>query len=138
MEKIINPKIRTEIVTVNVGASVANIYNFGQLPNIREAKRIERIEAYDASQVALTPDNKTVISNAVLKKTFLKLVERGGSNAEIHHIPLWDISQQQSATKVDNINCQTIDWEKSTINIPDTTGLSANESFVFKVRYEKP
>jgi NH3-dependent NAD+ synthetase len=137
MEKEINPLIRTEVIELNIGANVTTSYNFGQLPNLRTAKRIIRVEAYDRTQVSKTLSNKDVITNAVLLKSYLKLVELGGTQATIHTLPLYDISQQQNAMVVENINCQPIDWEKSTINIPETTGLSANESFIIKVKYIK-
>ena len=137
MDKEINPLLRTEVIEVNVGANITNAYNFGQLPNLRTAKRIIRIEAYDRNQVSKTLSNKDTVTNAVLLKSYLKLVELGGTQATIHTLPLYDISQQQNAMVVENINCQAIDWEKSTINIPETTGLAVNESFILKVKYIK-
>ena len=133
----IHKNIRTEVVELNIGSSVGNSYNFGQLPNIREAKAILSIEAYDVSQVALSPNNKNVITNTVLKKSYLKLVELGGSAATIRTMPLYDINSQGTAKKVEELNAQPIDWEKSTVLVPETTGLTANESFIFKVKYLK-
>lgn len=138
MQVEINKKLRTEFVTINVGANNGNnSHNFGQLPNIRDALYIKRVESFSASSVAITLDGKTVISDVVLKKSFLKLVELGGSNAEIHVFPLWDLNQNASNLEVKDINCQAIDWEKSGVYIADTTGLNANESFAFKIVYEK-
>jgi hypothetical protein len=137
MEQEINKSIRTEIIELNIGANVTTSYNFGQLPNLRTASKIIRIEAYDRTQVSLSLSNKAVVTNAVLLKSYLKLVELGGTQATIHTLPLYDISQQQNAMVVEDINCQPIDWEKSTINIPETTGLAANESYLIKVKYIK-
>lgn len=128
---------RTEVVTINVGSNITNSYNFGQLPNIRAAEYIRRIECYNADQVSFTPDNKAVISAAVMKKSYLKLVELGGSNAEIHVYPLWDINQSSENVNVKDINCQAIDWEKSGVYIAEITGLTANQSFTFKIEYQK-
>lgn len=137
MEKEVNKLIRTEVIELNIGANIANSYNFGQLPNLRQASKILRIEAYDRNQVSKTLSNKDVITNTVLLKSYLKLVELGGTQATIHTLPLYDLSQQQNAMIVEDINCQPIDWEKSTINIPETTGLAVNESFLIKVKYIK-
>lgn len=134
----INKKRRTEVVQINVGANnTAGSFFFSQLPNIRAAAKIERIEAYDVTQVPLTLDNKAVISAAVLKKSYLKLVELGGTNAEIHVFPLWDLQQNTSNLLVADLNSQAIDWEKSGVFNPDGTGIAANESYLFKVVYIK-
>ncbi|MEO5892267.1 MAG: hypothetical protein ABIQ31_18615 [Ferruginibacter sp.] len=128
---------RTEVVEVNVGTSITTAYNFGQLPQLREATKIVSIEAYDVTQVALSRLNKTVISNTVLKKSYLELVERGGAGAVIATVPLMDISKQTAASIIDQQDFPTIDWEKSVIRVAETTGLNANESFIFKVKYIK-
>ena len=133
----VNPLRRTEVIIINIGSNITTSHNFGQLPNLRKAEMIEKIESFDVSQIPLTPDNKTVVTNAVLKKSFLKLVELGGSNAEIHTLPLVNINQTSTNLNVKNINCQPLDFEKSTVNIPDTTGLAANNCFMFQVTYIK-
>lgn len=135
---MVDKNLRIEVIEVNVGGpAIANAFNFGQLPNLREAAEIISIEAYDGAQVSVSPLNKAVISNTILKKSFIKLVESGGSNALLATLPLVDISKQNAASVIEKLNLPTIDWEKTTINIAETTGLSANESFIFKVKYLK-
>lgn len=130
---------RTEMVTVNVGTNnAAGFFNFGQLPNIRTATQIIRIEAYDVTQTPLTPDGKTVISANALKNSYLRLIARDGNSAEVRMIPLWDINQNTSNLDVKDINCQGIDWEKSQIISTNPATVNANESYLFKVEYLRP
>lgn len=134
-------KIRTELVEVNIGALTTAGYNFGQQPSLREAKRIVSVEVYSATQVSKSPTNKTVVSEAVISKTFLRLVALGQQDVTLHTIPLFDLMKQYGGQVnnlvIEKINAQPIDWEKSTFQTVETTGLSVNESFLFKVVYEK-
>lgn len=136
MERTINPYVRTETIELNV-TSINQNQNFGQLPNLREAEMIESIEAYHAGQVSKSLNGKTVISEAVLKNSFIKLVEIGGTQSTIRTVPLYDINSQDTAKKIEPLMCQAIDWEKTTVYLADTTGLNVNESFLFKVKYVK-
>lgn len=136
MERTINPRVRTETIELNVVAVNQNL-NFGQLPNLRQAEMIESIEAYHSGQVTKSPNGKNVIAESVLKNAYLKLVEIGGTQATIRTVPLYDINTQGTAKRIEPLNCQPIDWEKTTVYLPDTTGLNANDSFIFKVKYVK-
>ena len=123
---------RTEVIEINIGSSIANAYNFGQLPNLKNAKRIISIEAYDVAQVTLSRLNKSVITNAILKKSYLQLVAADGSNAVIATLPLVDISKQTQASVIERQNFPTIDWEKSTVNVAETTGLNCKRKLYFQ------
>lgn len=129
--------IRIEVIELNVGSSLTQAYNFGQLPNLRDAARIISVEAYDNGQVTLSPLNKSVVLPAVLKKAYLELVESGNTNAVLVKVPLVDISKQNAASVIEKLDLPTVDWEKSQVKIPELTNLSVNESFIFKVKYVK-
>jgi hypothetical protein len=130
-------KIRIEIVELNILAAITNAYTFGQRPNLQAAEQIISIEAYDVTQITLSPLNRNVISNAVLKKSFLQLVSSDGGDQTIATLPLYDISKQTASSVIEQQNFPGIDWEKSQIKVADTAGLNVNDSFLFKVKYIK-
>jgi hypothetical protein len=67
--------------------TTTKLYNLDQNPTLQEARRIVKIEAYDASIMTVTPDGNTPLSTADLKKASLVITDVNQKQA-IQNIPL--------------------------------------------------
>lgn len=130
----INEKIRTELVEVVIANTTSNEFILGQLPNLRNAKAIHKIETFRTAQVSKTPSGKTVANDTVFFKSFLVLI---AGDTQIRQIPLVSLNKNTNGTSVDPVHTQTIDPEKSKIFIGELTGLVAGEAFLLQITYEK-
>lgn len=131
----INPNLRTEVIEVLIGNAGASEFIIGQLPNLREAKSIKRIESFHVGQVSLSPSGKAVVATAVHQKAFIRLINR--DNVEFRSMPLISLSKVTNGSTIENVNTPQIDPEKSKIVVGNTTGLTANEVFLLEITYEK-
>ncbi len=127
--------IRQKIVEVTVNNNAVKQFALGSLPDIREAKAIKRIEAYNVSQLSVSPTEKAVINIDVFNKSYLKLVNPQGT--ELRNFPLSSISKTINGTDIPDLNIGPIDPEKSVIQVGNTAGLVAGEVFLLVVTYEK-
>lgn len=132
----INPRIRTELVEVQIQNIGVNEFILGQLPNLRTARRIIKVEALLVAQVTLAPSGRTNVNAAVFNKSFLRLIN--SENVEYRQLALPSISKVGNGTEIPDINTPQIDPEKSKIVVANTAGLVNTESFLLQVTYEKP
>ncbi len=131
----VNPKIITRLFEYVVDSAGITEFSLRNDAELRDAARIIKMEAFANSQVPFSPERRPVVSDAVFKKSSIKLVNNGGR--ELRHIALPSISKSVNTFFVDNINVQAIDFEKSKILIGEATGVVAGECYLFQITYEK-
>lgn len=131
----ITPNTRTILYELKVKASGATELSFLTDTDIKEAKRIIKIEAFSNSQVPFSPNKDTVISDAVLKKSSIQLSTTNGTL--VRHLALPMISKQGNTLFIEEINLEKVGLEKSKILIGDSADVNAGEVFLFAITYEK-
>lgn len=134
MEQI-NLKERTELIEVIISNIGVQEFPIGQLPNLRNASKIIRIEALRFTQVPVAPTGKAVVNETVFPKAFLRLIN--SDNVEFRAYSLVSLSKSVNGTEIPAINSPRIDPEKSKIVVGSTAGLILNEVFLLQITYEK-
>lgn len=129
-----NPRIRTEMIEVEVVNTAGAEISLGILLNMRDAIGIRKIEAFHTGQVAKSPKGKAVVTLAALSVSSLKLIDR--QNREYLHKSLSSFSKLSNGSTIDEINVPQIDTEKSKVIVGDTSQLVANTVFLFEITYE--
>ena len=132
---IVNGDIRTELIEVIVSNVSAVEFSLGQLPNLRNAKRIVRVEAFPVAAVTLSPSGKPLVNATVFQKAFLRLINN--RNTDLRQVPLQAISKSINGTTIPEMNCGAIDPEKSKIVVGSSVALVLNEVFLLQVTYEQ-
>jgi hypothetical protein len=135
MQANINPLLRTELIEIEIANAAGTEFSLGQLPNLRTAKTIFKIEAFNASQIAFSPKGKAVVNTTAFNKASIKLIN--GNDVEFRHIALQSLSKTVNGTTIENINTPQIDTEKSKIVVGNPTGVVAGEVFLLQITYEK-
>ncbi len=129
-----NNNLRTTVVEIEILNTGVTSFNLGELADLRDAKNIISIEAFNVTQIPISPGAKTVVNAAVFAKSFIKLI-RG--NTELRTLPLYSISKQVNGTVIPQLNVGNIDPQKSKIVMGTNAGLVINEVFLLSVTYEK-
>ena len=130
----VNKNIRTEIIEVVINNAGTTEFNFGQLPNLRKAKRIIEIEFFSAAIFPKSPSGKTVVSDLCVKSSFVKLVDASG--VELRSFPAGQVQKSLAALTIPQQQTQQIDPEKCIIKCADGAQIVANTSYIFAVKYE--
>jgi len=91
------------------------VYNLEQNPTLQQARRIVKIEAYDAALVSVTSDGNTPISTADLKKASLVITDMT-QKVPVQNIPLSILRPSD----VNNNYPQTVP-ELDLVNVPNIT-----------------
>lgn len=130
-----NKNTRTVIYELPVKAAGALELSFYTDNDIKEAKKIIKIEAFSNTQVPFSPTRKTVISDAVLRNSSLLIATIDGT--QVRHLPLPSISKQANTLFIEEINVERVGLEKCKVMIGDGAGVNAGEVFLFVITYEK-
>lgn len=105
---------------------------FPDTPNLRGVK-IVGLCTYPVSVVAKTNLNNDVVNSTVFNKSFLTISYK---NKEwLNAIPL----QYLVPSNVNNFTLadfEDVDWQKSYVEIPNNSGLVADEAYLFSFYYE--
>ncbi len=134
-KETVNPNIRTELIEVVVANIGVNEFSLGQLPNLRTAQRIIRIEALPVAEVTAAPSGKPVVNANVFALSFIRLIN--AENVEYRALALKTLSKSINGTEIPVLNTPMIDPEKSKIVVASTANLVLNEVFLLQVTYEK-
>ena|SRR5258708_31543959 len=136
MQRVINPKERTDLIEVEVLNVGAQEFTLGTNPKLREATKIFKIEAFNFTQIPVSPSGKVVINITVFNKSAIKLINN--ANTELRAVPLYSISKNVNGTEMPFVDTNQIDPEKSKIVVGSAAGLVLNEVFLLAVTYERP
>lgn len=111
-------------------------YTFLDVPQLRyNAVIIEGLEAFTSDQLAVSPNNKTIVSLASSLNLVLTLVV--DETEDIYQIPYYTLISSQNSGLIREFANKRINLVKSYITILNTTGLSANQSAIFNFYYRK-
>jgi hypothetical protein len=130
-----NKNTRTVLFEVPVKATGATEISLYTDNEIKESKKIIKIEAYSNSQVPFSPNKATVISDAVLKKSSIIIATIDGT--QVRHLALPSISKQANTLFIEEINVEKIGLEKCKILVGEPAGVTVGEVFLFAITYEK-
>lgn len=113
----------------------AQKFVFGENDTLRD-KRIKAIDTFKVADVAVSPLGKALINATVFGKAYLVLSIEG--QERINRIPLSALAPTVNNGKRFNFPGKgvVIDWAKSFIELPNTTGQVLTESFLFNVYYD--
>lgn len=136
MQRTINPKERTILIEVEVLNVAAKEFTLGTNPDLRTAKKIFKVEAFNVGQVPVAPSGKAVINAASFNSSSLSLINP--DNTTLRTLPLYSIAKNANGTEIPYVDTEMIDPEKSKIIVGTTAGLVLNEVFLLAITYEKP
>jgi hypothetical protein len=134
---VINPKLRTELITVLVGSGSGNEIPLGIIENLRNAKYIKKIETFHAGQISNAPDGTPVVDLAIFQKSFLGLQNSTGTEFQ-KLTPLVNFSKIANGTVIPDVNLPTLDSQKCIIKIANGTASPVGLCYLFLITYEKP
>ena len=135
MEGVVNKNIRRTLYPLQILTAGANEVTFTVDKEIRDAKRIIKIEALTNTQVGFTPNKLPVVNDVVFKNSSIELVNRDSTT--IAQIALPTISKSNNTFFIEPINIEGISLEKCKVVIGNPTGVVAGEAFLFAITYEK-
>lgn len=125
------------LVEVNLPSiTLGQRYTFLDIPQLRyNAVTMMGIEAFTASQLATSPNNKTVISGAGSVNIVCTFVVN--ETEDIYQIPYYTLISSNNAGLIREFQNKRINLVKSYITILNVSGLNANESVMFNFYYKK-
>lgn len=125
------------LVEVNLPSiTLGQRYTFLDIPQLRyNAVTMMGIEAFTASQLATSPNNKTVISGAGSVNIVCTFVVN--ETEDIYQIPYYTLISSNNAGLIREFQNKRINLVKSYITILNVAGLNANESVMFNFYYKK-
>lgn len=111
-------------------------YTFLDVPQLRyNAVIIEGLEGFTNTQLAVSPNNKNIITSAGSLNLVLTLVV--DETEDIYQIPYYTLISSNNAGLIREFANKRINLVKSYITILNTTGLTAGESAIFNFYYRK-
>jgi hypothetical protein len=128
------PIVKSYLAEVNLGAGTVgagqniNIQDYPQLRDIY----ITGVQVFDANQVAISPQGKTVVP--LLKGITLTLMDKYNMEM-IFQYPTFDLNSANVAGFYRDINPFYLQLTKSYITVLDPTGLSSNQSVMLNIFY---
>ncbi len=124
--------LNIEVIEVKTNPITVTKFAFPDHENLRN-KRIAKIEfLWDTTNIQLAPSGADTVNGTVRNKSVLTMVEKG--NEVIRKIPLEIIECAFMYGK--NINLDLVpDLSKCYVEISNTTGLVADEAYVFLLYY---
>jgi hypothetical protein len=125
------------LVEVNLPSiTLGQRYTFIDIPQLRyNAVTMMGIEAFTGSQLATSPNNKTVIAAAGSVNIVCTFVVN--ETEDIYQIPYYTLISANNAGLIREFQNKRINLVKSYITILNVTGLNANESVMFNFYYKK-
>lgn len=111
-------------------------YTFLDVPQLRyNAVIIEGLEAFTSDQLAVSPNNKTIIAPSASLNLVLTLVV--DETEDLYQIPYYTLISGENAGLIREFANKRINLVKSYITILNTTSLIANQSAIFNFYYRK-
>lgn len=111
-------------------------YTFLDVPQLRyNAVIIEGLEGFTNTQLAVSPNNKNIITPTGSLNLVLTLVV--DETEDIYQIPYYTLISSNNAGLIREFANKRINLVKSYITILNTTGLTAGESAIFNFYYRK-
>jgi len=135
MANNITPPIpRSELVEFTIPSTSQIVFNFPQnLENI-ERGRVFAIDAFSVLDIPLTPNGSTVVNATVFNKAFLILAVE--QEERITRFPMFMLRPNSGIRDQQIFDNFKINFTKSKVVIPNTTGLVAGESFLFQFKFK--
>jgi hypothetical protein len=116
--------------------SLGQRYTFLDVPQLRyNAVIIDGLEAFTGTQLATSPNNKTIISAGASINIVCTFVV--DETEEIYQIPYYTLISANNAGLIREFANKRINLVKSYATILNTTGLTASESLIFNFYYRK-
>lgn len=106
---------------------------FKDIPTLRD-KTIVGVEAYSASDLAVTPDGNTSIADADADQITITLVDKN-QNEFIFNMPVLNFNPRSQGGFIREISPAKVDFTRSYITVTDSTGIGANEAIAFTFYY---
>lgn len=111
-------------------------YTFLDVPQLRyNAVIIDGIEAFTSTQLAVSPNNKNIISAPASLNIVVTLVV--DETEEMYQIPYYTLISSNNAGLIREFANKRINLVKSYATILNTAGLSNNDSLIFNFYYRK-
>lgn len=111
-------------------------YTFLDVPQLRyNAVIIDGIEAFTSTQLAVSPNNKNIITANAATNIVITLVV--DETEELYQIPYYTLISSNNAGLIREFANKRINLVKSYATILNTTGLTAGESLIFNFYYRK-
>jgi len=124
--------VEVNLPSVNLGQR----YTFIDIPQLRyNAVTMMGIEAFTSTQLATSPNNKTVISAAGSVNLVCTFVV--DETEDIYQIPYYTLISGVNSGLIREFQNKRINLVKSYITVLNTTSLNANESAMFNFYYKK-
>jgi hypothetical protein len=130
MQGLIIPN--SALVEVNIATLETGPINFEKQTKLEKAM-ILGIEVCSASELAVSPNNKTVVSSTGL--TSAVLVLKDGQKDTLYQYPLKGLQSSYNGGWIRLFPAFIVDWQKCYVEILSTTNLNVNESFIFNILY---
>lgn len=122
-------------VEVNFASLAVGRYDIGDQPDLR-GKRITAIEAYTATQYAVSYNGRAVVPTGVGINVILASADTDQVRESIYQLPYFSLIRSVNGGIYPKLVPQVINWSKSYLYISSVTGLTAGQSAIISVYYE--
>ncbi len=110
-------------------------YPFTQIPNIsRNNILIYGFESFSATQLAITPNNNTVIAASVTDQIVVTFVDEK-NNERIYQIPYYTLISSLNGGFIKMVKPFILNLPKSYVQLTSATGVSTNEVATINLYY---
>jgi hypothetical protein len=110
-------------------------YQFTEIPNIsRNNIVIYGFEAFTATQLAVTPNNNTVVASSVSDQLVVTLID-SDNKERIYQLPYYTAIRSLNGGFVLMVKPFILNLTRSYVQITSATGISANEVASFNLYY---
>lgn len=122
-------------VEVNFASLAVGRYDIGDQPDLR-GKRITAIEAYTATQCAVSYNGRAVVPTGVGINVILASADTDQVRESIYQLPYFSLIRSVNGGIYPKLVPQVINWSKSYLYISSVNGLTAGQSAIISVYYE--
>ena len=110
-------------------------YQFTEIPNIsRNNIVVYGIEAFTSTQLAVTPNNNTVVSSGVQDQLVVTLIDNDNKE-RVYQLPYYTAIRSLNGGFVLMVKPFILNLTRSYVQITDATGISANQVASFNLYY---
>lgn len=122
-------------VEVNFATLAVGRYDIGDQPDLR-GKTITGIEAYTATQYAVSYNGRPVVASGVGINVILSSSDSSQVKESIYQLPYYSLIRSLNGGVYPKLVPQVLNWSKSYLYITTVTGLTAGQSAILSVYYE--
>jgi hypothetical protein len=126
------PVNKVENIEITIDAARKQ-YKFGDIENLR-GKKIRVIDFFRVTDVPVSPLANPLANDTVFNKSFLVLAIRG--KEDINRVPLAVFNPKDNFGRRLLLNDVVVDWPKSFIEVGNTVGIVANETYFCNIYFE--